>query len=233
MGPDRTAPFDPDAYVPAGNSRDEELRRLSGPSAAELEEIEREEMPALLSRRGILTVPHDDAVLLLVEGDFRTAAKWPVEKIQRYFQDLEGRIPREHVTDPDLLVLYDDVAEANRDAVPVLIGETSPKLRPGPRMGITKAQRKRPGIMKFVLKMLEGQASEDSPLTKEQVFARVKERFPDRDPDSLWTTVYCFPNWAEGYFGVQIHKNQKGYWLTRGYSGKFRRAKNYRTKKRA
>ena len=189
-------------------------------------------MPALSARKGLLMVPYDDAVALLVEGDFRTATKWPVEKIQRYFSDLAERMPREHVLDLDLQVLYDDVVQANIDATPVLIGETtSPTLRAGPKLGVSKAQRKRPGIMKFVLRVLEMESGPHCPVTKEEVFAKVRERFPDRDPDSLWTTVYCFPNWATGYFDVKIHKKDKGYWLTRTYTGKFRRAKNYRPKK--
>ncbi len=210
--------------------RDEELHVLSGPSERELEEVE-ETVPALAVPQMGLVVPHDDAVALLVEAGFKTAEKWPVEKISRYFCDLADRVVRADLADDDLLVLYDDVADANRQAAPVLIGETSPKLRPGPKMGRGKAQRRRPGIMKHILRMLENDASELRPLTKKEVYDRIMERFPDRDAESTWTTVYCFPNWAAGYYDVDMHKRGDGYWMTRSYTGKFRRGKQYRTRR--
>ncbi len=195
-------------------------------------------MPAT-SNAKTLKIPRSDAVALLVSLQFKTAPSWDTPKIARFFAALAERAEADDIDDDDLKQLYADVAGANATGNPVEIEDDSPPVKPGPKPGAKKRpaidykkeakqaahSRKRPGVCDYVMRVLE-RASEKKPLTKEQVFEKLKAKFPNRLEEGMRNTVKRLKNWIPFYFDAVVHQNAGGFWLTRDYEGEFRRIKS-------
>ncbi len=197
------------------------------------------------AKKAALKIPKSDAVALLVSCQFKAAPTWDTAKIARFFGSLPDRVPVEDVDDDDLKQLYADVADAVSSGCAVEIEDDSPSVKAGPKPGQKKKERaekadpkklikqaaharKRPGVCDFVMRVLE-RASEKKPLTKEQVFEKLKDKFPHRNHDSMKNTVKRLKNWIPYYFDAKIHQNEGGFWLTRDYVGEYRRVRSSST----
>jgi hypothetical protein len=71
---------------------------------------------------------------------------------------------------------------------------------------------KKPGVIACIKEFLF-EASESSPITKEEILVKLVARFPDRPADSMRSTVYQqVPNKLRKA-GFPVKKNGHGYWL--------------------
>lgn len=72
---------------------------------------------------------------------------------------------------------------------------------------------KRPGVIASIIEFLSA-ASEAQPLSKNALHEKLKERFPDRQPSAMWSTIsQQVPNKLRVDKGIVVHKNEKGYWI--------------------
>lgn len=70
-----------------------------------------------------------------------------------------------------------------------------------------------PGVIGSIQEFLEA-ASEDKPLSKDAIVAKLLKRFPDRNEESLGSTVaQQVPTKLRSQKGLNIQKNDKGYYL--------------------
>lgn len=183
-----------------------------------------------------LVVPYDDAVSLLKQAGYK--AKWTKDKVQLLFDKLPDKVREDDLDDEDLKELYFDVCDALSANVPVLV-EGQERVEPGPKPEPAKvekvkkgrpkkekpepdAKKGRPGICRACLEFMEA-ASEREPITVKQIWEKLIERFPDRDRSSLKSTADRAPYWADDFYKVRVHKNPRGYWITRNYQGPFKR----------
>lgn len=75
------------------------------------------------------------------------------------------------------------------------------------------APGKGPGIIAEIIRLLK-KATEKKPTTKKEVHAKLVEKFPDRNPDSMKHTVQVqIPYFLKNAKGLEVEKNDKGYWL--------------------
>src|SRR5690606_3546912 len=75
---------------------------------------------------------------------------------------------------------------------------------------------KGPGVIASIIEFLEA-ASEEKPLSKDKIVERLAKRFPDRDPESMSKTVAVqVPNRLKSDKGLNIKKNDRGYWIVTG-----------------
>jgi hypothetical protein len=79
-----------------------------------------------------------------------------------------------------------------------------------------KAKEKGPGIIQTIADIL-ATASEQKPLTKDKIHEKLCKKFPDRDKESMWTTVNLqVPNKLRTDKGINVQKNAKGYYIATG-----------------
>lgn len=87
---------------------------------------------------------------------------------------------------------------------PAAAGKAPPKKAGG---------EKGPGVIASIIEFLEA-ASEEKPLSKDKIVERLAKRFPDRDPESMSKTVAVqVPNRLKSDKGLNIKKNDRGYWI--------------------
>lgn len=73
--------------------------------------------------------------------------------------------------------------------------------------------KKKPGVNRAVLKMLIS-ASEDDPITAEEIWEECKKIFPERDHAKMLVYIKDCRWWAEHEFGLKVHRNEsKGMWI--------------------
>jgi hypothetical protein len=153
------------------------------------------------------------------------ARKWSLAQLGEKAQKLESyKDPEVDLSDPDQQTLYeditaaaargkgvsveDDVVEANGEA-----DEATPKKKkakaPTPRP-------EGPGVIASIVEFLSA-ASATRPLTKKDIHARLVRRFPERNADSMWTTINIqVPSRLLVDRNVRVEKNDKGYWIGGG-----------------
>lgn len=71
---------------------------------------------------------------------------------------------------------------------------------------------KKPGVCAFIVEKLKA-ASQEKPVTKDQIFKAMKVRFPGRDKVSMRNTLDRMTWWVREDFGLVINKLGKGYWI--------------------
>jgi hypothetical protein len=72
----------------------------------------------------------------------------------------------------------------------------------------------KPGVIAVIVQMLS-KASAEKPVSKDRMVSELKRRFPTRKEAALRITVNCqVPYQLRENKGVQIGKNDKGYFLT-------------------
>lgn len=93
--------------------------------------------------------------------------------------------------------------------------ETAVATKPAKKEKAEKVpkEKKGPGVIASIVEFLKD-ASEKAPLTKKDVHEKLKERFPDRAPESMWSTINIqIPNRLKVDRNVVVHKNENGYWV--------------------
>ena len=99
--------------------------------------------------------------------------------------------------------------------------EPAPKKKAGKKAPAKKApakkasgdKKKTPGVIASIVEFLQ-KASSKKPITKEDIVAKLTDRFPDRDPESMAKTVNVqIPTRLMSDKDIVVEKNEKGYWI--------------------
>lgn len=71
----------------------------------------------------------------------------------------------------------------------------------------------KPGVIASIKEFLS-KASEEKPVSKKDIVKKLKERFPDRDDEAMGKTVNVqVPNRLRKDAGLDVKKNESGYWI--------------------
>lgn len=75
---------------------------------------------------------------------------------------------------------------------------------------------KKPGVIQAIINCLEG-ATEDKPVSKKSILKVLVKKFKDREESAMQTTINVqLPNRLKTEKGLNIQKNEKGYWIAKG-----------------
>lgn len=164
--------------------------------------------------------------------DFKTASKWTPKKMQQQIKKLPELTDDEtNLDDDELNSLLDDLLAAvdSEEAVEIEAPETK---KAGGGKVVKKSSKKKtttakktgpkkaggngkPGVIGSILEFLQA-ASAKKPLTKEQIVAKLANRFKDRDPESMAKTVNVqVPSRISAEKGVNVEKNENGYYISK------------------
>lgn len=148
-----------------------------------------------------------DADVRLADSSLRRARDEWYQKLAR--DNAEGLRPVVVVHGHTLLdpTLYSEHPLAPRKAT------TVEPARQGDDAAKSAARKKKgPGVIAAILEIMQA-TSADNPITREEVHAKLVERFPDRDAKSLMSTVKHQVPIYLGYDGHVIHKSGNKYWM--------------------
>lgn len=74
-------------------------------------------------------------------------------------------------------------------------------------------KEKRPGVIATIAEVLEG-ASEEKPVTKDDILKVLVKKFPDREADSMKKTINVqVPTQLRNKKDINVQKNEKGYYV--------------------
>lgn len=78
--------------------------------------------------------------------------------------------------------------------------------------GLTLTE-KRPGVIATIVALL-ARATETKPVTKSRILSTLVKRFPERGEDKMAATLNMqIPAGLRAEKGLEVHHNDKGYWL--------------------
>lgn len=177
----------------------EKIALLPSMTLPELDEEEQAEEHATLD--ALLAAVEDETVDDLVIGEEEAPGKTAVnrKKIKKQVKTTEVEPPAK--------------APAKKGAVPKTPAKTGAAKESKAPKGKAPKEPKKPGVIDTILSLLQ-EASEKKPVTKETIVAKLAKAFPDREPDSMAKTVNVqVPTRLGKDKGVQVHKNENGYWV--------------------
>jgi hypothetical protein len=182
-----------------------------------------------------------------------TAKSWTVDKLSKRVNaagKLESMKGDEVELEGDVATLYDDLVSAVGKGKAVEVVDDTPAAGSNgkaTKAGKTKKEKapaaeRGPGVIASILKFLQSGTAK-KPVTKEDVHQKLIKLFPDRDADSMWSTINIqIPNRLRVDRGVHVNRNENGYWVEGDGSkpgsspagrAKAGKAKAGRTKKKA
>lgn len=134
----------------------------------------------------------------------------PVEEDEYEDEDEEGAEDEGEGDD-------DDEADAEEDKVPLKPkkGAKPAKGAKGAKKAAKSTEPKKPGVIATIFEIVQT-ATAKKPLSRDDIFAKLVDAFPDRDADALKSTVQTqVPSRIAKERGVTIEKNEKGYWIAK------------------
>lgn len=83
------------------------------------------------------------------------------------------------------------------------------KKKPAPKPKTPKG----PGVIKSIIEFLK-KANSKRPLSKDALLEKLEDRFPERTPDAMRTTINIqVPNRLKKEKELDVRKNEKGFWI--------------------
>ena len=94
-------------------------------------------------------------------------------------------------------------------------GKQPAKKAPAKQAPPKKAGGKGPGVIASIVEFLQA-ATEAKPISKQRILEKLVERFPDRKPGSMRTTIglQC-SHFLKKLKGLDVRRNSSGYWIAR------------------
>jgi hypothetical protein len=174
---------------------------------------------------------------------FPEAGKWSVGKLEAKLGKLEKlKEPDVDIPDKKLAGLYDDLISTQQNGEEVTIEDdgppkaeaAQPKAKKASADGKAKAEKagRGPGVIATIMEILTG-ASERKPVSKEDILAELQKAFPDRDPQSMMSTINIqVPSRLRSDKGLNVQKNADGYYVAGGKAQSARKAPVKKAKKK-
>lgn len=193
---------------------------------AEHEEAEECSDPALLKK--LIKAVSKGVEIVLEEGGDEEEDETPKKAPKA---SKKKPAPKDEEEDEEDEEEEDEESEEEEEAAPKAKGKKSkepvtvPKKAPKAKVeetakAKTKSKKaevaKGPGVIATIVKIVEG-ATKTKPLTREDIFAKLVDAFPDRDAESMMATVKTqVPSRLTKDKGMTLEKNDKGaYWVVK------------------
>jgi hypothetical protein len=172
---------------------------------------------------------------------FPEAGKWSVGKLEAKLGKLEKlKEPDVDIPDKKLAGLYDDLIAAQQNGEEVTVEDDGPPKAEAVKVKKASANGKAPeekaergpGVIATIMEIVTG-ASERKPVSKEDILAELQKAFPDRDPQSMMSTINIqVPSRLRSDKGLNVQKNADGYYVAGGKAQSARKAPVKKAKKK-
>lgn len=170
---------------------------------------------ALMEKLRTMEPPDDETV---AELDPELAKRW--KKITAALADDELEIVAQ-----ETVQTVTSVKTKVKDGKPKAKKAAAPEPRKAAKKDVETKPNGRPGVIQTIYDYL-CKRSERKPGTKEEVHQLLVEKFPDRSPDSMWTTVNTQVPSRLTKERAKVLSNDKGYWIDAAPAGDHRPSKN-------